>query len=584
VRWSVAPALDTALFKPDGLPLDQWLESGQATVVKQGPHRIVFRVALGDGRVIYVKHNLLPDFRTFLRQLVRPSKARIEFDRAIAVAARGVPTIAPLALGERQAFLGACDSVLVTRGLDDTQTLNSFLATTLVPMPPARHARVRQRLAAALGRFVAHLHNAGVRHDDLHAANILVKLTEDDQPQLYLIDLNAVRVGPRLDWAAGRDNLVLFTRWFVPRVGRADRLRCWRAYYRERGLGDWPRGCRGDRKHFALAREVEERTLASTLAFLKKRDARCFGQNRYFRRLRRPGLIGHAVADFNAAVLAQLLHDPDALFRQPGVRLLKDSRNSTVAEFECVCDGVPRRLILKRFGVTDWSDPWASLLRPSSALRSWLFGHGFRERCLPTARPLVVLHRVRGGMFREGYLLAEKIEHAVDLHVFAAQLSELSAERARPRLRLALEAVARTIRNLHRCQLSHRDLKATNVFIAVDLDSLQSPFLPVDAVPPTVPIPNLLPLPASPVWILDLAGVRLHARLSRARRVQNLTRLHASFYRSRYLTRTDKLRFLRCYLLWNLVGRGAWKGWWKAIDRATARKVARNIRRGRRLT
>jgi hypothetical protein len=63
--------------------------------------------------------------------------------------------------------------------------------------------------------------------------------------------------------------------------------------------------------------------------------------------------------------------------------------------------------------------------------------------------------------------------------------------------------------------------------------------------------------------------------------VQNLTRLNASFHESGVLTRTDKLRFLRGYLLWNLVGRGTWKSWWKEIDRATACKVARNHARGR---
>jgi hypothetical protein len=86
------------------------------------------------------------------------------------------------------------------------------------------------------------------------------------------------------------------------------------------------------------------------------------------------------------------------------------------------------------------------------------------------------------------------------------------------------------------------------------------------------------------MWFIDLAGVRQHARLPRSRRIQNLARLHASFHQSRQLTRTDKLRFLRRYLLWNLVGKGAWKKWWKAIEEATARKVARNRQRGRVLT
>jgi tRNA A-37 threonylcarbamoyl transferase component Bud32 len=583
IRWWAAPGLENQLLGPEGLRLNEWLKSGQATVVKKGPHRVVYRVALTDGQVVYIKHNLVPDFRALLRQTVRPSKSRHELDRAIAVAACGVSTITPLALGERQAFLGAGDSFLVTRALEETQTLNSFLAGTLVPMPPARSASIRQRLATALGQFVAQFHDAGIRHNDLHAANILLQLTGDDQLRLYLIDLSAVRLGPRLDWPASRANLVLFTRWFLTRSSRADRLRFWRAYYEKRGLGAWPRGS-GPREHFVLAREIERRAFESSLAFWKNRDPRCLGSNRHFRQLQRPGLVGYVVADFDCPLLKELLNDPDAVFRQPGARLLKDSRSSTVAEVEVNITGVSRRLILKRFRVADWTDPWAALVRPSAALRSWVHGQGFRERCLPTARPLLVLHRVQGGLLREGYLLAEKIENAVDLHAFVAHLTDLPPARSRHLLRLAVDVVARTIRHLHRCELSHRDLKATNLLIETDLDRPRSPFLPIDAGVLADNIPNLLPLPASPVWFIDLVGVSLHGKLSRARRSQNLARLHASFHQSQCLTRTDKLRFLRVYLLWNLAGRGAWKHWWRAIERATERKVARNHRRGRCLT
>jgi hypothetical protein len=137
------------------------------------------------------------------------------------------------------------------------------------------------------------------------------------------------------------------------------------------------------------------------------------------------------------------------------------------------------------------------------------------------------------------------------------------------------------VRHLHRCRLSHRDLKATNLLMTADLEHQDSPFQPVGAVARGASLASLLPLPASPVWFIDLVGVRLHAHLSRSRRWQNLARLNASFHESRALSRTDKLRFLRAYLLWNLKGKGAWKNWWRGIASATAHKVARNARNGR---
>ena len=50
---------------------------------------------------------------------------------------------------------------------------------------------------------------------------------------------------------------------------------------------------------------------------------------------------------------------------------------------------------------------------------------------------------------------------------------------------------------------------------------------------------------------------------------------------TKVISRTDRLRFLRAYMRWNLRGNDHWKKWWRAIARATEHKIARNQRRGR---
>src|SRR5207247_5076872 len=108
--------------------------------------------------------------------------------------------------------------------------------------------------------------------------------------------------------------------------------RCWRAYHQRHVFSRGPRWPLSPREHFAMAREVEDRAWQSTLAFWNNRDRRSLAANRYFRRLRGPGVMGHAVTDLDRDTVAALVADPDAPFRRPGVRLLKDSRSSTVAE------------------------------------------------------------------------------------------------------------------------------------------------------------------------------------------------------------------------------------------------------------
>jgi tRNA A-37 threonylcarbamoyl transferase component Bud32 len=577
-KWWVDPALLEHGFEAPGAALERAIHDRRAEVVKQGPHRVVYRLKLGPGQSIYVKHNLVANTRAWLRQLVRPSKARMEMDAALHIAARGVATFEPLALGEHQTPLGACASYLVTRGLENTEPLNAFMACTLIAMREPRRTRTRLALARSLGSFLARMHDAGIRHDDLHAANVLVRLDAEDQPDLFLIDLQAARLGPALAWAAARENLAIFTRWFIPRASRADRLRFWEAYCENRRPGSIAVETTQRR---AVAIDLEKYSWDSMRVFCRNRDARCTGNNRYYRRVRGPGVAGHALTHLDGVVVRQFLADPDAPFRWPQTRFLKKSRGSWVAEIEVELDGSRTRLIYKRFNVTHWARPWLALFRSTSALRCWILGHGFRERCLPTARPLVVLERVVGPGAREGYLLAEKVENAVDLHGFLERLQELPADRARMRLRLGLAALGRLLARLHRHRLDHRDLKASNVLVEPELEKAVLPFAPVDAASAGAAIASHLPLPASPFWFIDLVGVTRHARLSRARRVRNLTRLHASFHESRCLTRSDKLRFLRAYMAWNLGGRGSWKEWWRAIAKATARKVTLNARRGR---
>jgi hypothetical protein len=574
VHWSLLPDLTQPLLDDAGLRLTEWLRAGQAHVVKQGPHRIVYRVEL-PGLCFYLKHNRVNDTRAWLRQLVRPSKARQEYDSALAIAARGVPTVSPLALGETPTLHGG-ESYLITRDLQGCEPLNSLLAHTLPRLSSMRRTQVRQRLAIELGRLVARIHDAGILHKDFHAGNILARLGAHGQIALFLIDLNSVRIGAPLDWPTSLDNLVMLNSWFVLRINRPDRLRFWKAYFLTRGLGAWGKGPDACKSHLYRAAEIEERTWKFNLAFWSRRDLRCLKNNRYYHKVAGPRIVGHAVAELDERSLAPLLADPDEPFGRPGVRLLKDSPSSTVAELEMMVDGELRRVIYKRFRATSLFDPVAALLRRTPALRSWVHGQGFRERALPTARTLAVLHRTRWGMLAEGYLLTEKLNDAQELHVHLESLQQLPAEQRTTLVRHEIDRVARTIRDLHQRQLSHRDLKAANILVR----RWDAPPAPLSASNPSAPL-GLLHMPEASVWLIDLVGVELFRSLPHSRKIQNLSRLNASFHSKRYLTRTDRLRFLRTYLNWGLIGQGNWKAWWKQIEQATAEKIVRNLRHGR---
>jgi serine/threonine protein kinase len=568
LRWEFSPVWreltdPRLLFGAGGLRLDEWLASGQARIIKHAPHRTVYRVTL-PGQDFHVKH-YRGDGREWLRSLVRKSKARAEYEITRETARRGVPTLEALAFGETSGLFAPADSFLITRTLPDAVPLVDYFEEGLPALPEPRRTRTRQELSRALGDFLARKHRAGLRHDDLHPGNLLIRFGTDARIELYLIDLHAVHQGGPLSWPASQANLVILNRWFAIRCNRADRRRAWSAYCQAR------EDLALDER--SLVRAVERATHTSFVAFAWDLDRRCLGGNRHYRRVRTPGIRGWTVADLDEAALAPLLAHLDQLFSHPDARVLKQSASSAVVEMDLLVAGALRQVIFKRFSVKGRSGALASLIRPGSGLRSWVLGHGLRFRGLPTPRPLALWHRTRWGMVREAYLLMEKVPEAVPLARFVRDLAGLPPGEGRSRLRLLIEETASVVRMLHERNLSHRDLKAANLLVS-----------PAGW---TMGYRGLREAKADQiarrdrVWLIDLVGVRRHGKLGRRRMVQNLARLNVSFVATGSLSRTDRLRFLRGWLVWGLRGREGWKSWWKEVEAASRAKIERNLRSGR---
>lgn len=567
--WHLSPEMAAVWPRGEAWPVTRWLAEGQARIIKRGPQRTVVRVDL-PGLSFYLKQHHLPDRLTWWRQWLRPAKARREFERLTEFARRGVPAPEPLGWGERPSLTGVAESFVLTRAIDDVVPLSRIFIDDDIDSSQRAH------LATTLGRFLAQLHDAGVNHHDLHIGNIVVRVTNNGY-DLFLVDLDAVHLGQLLNRASSLKNLALFGGGCLQPTNRADRLRFLRAYALARGWIDAQRQRAGERTLDELARTIESDAWAYNLAFWTDRDRRCLVGNRYYRVLKGRNRVGMALRGVDDDWVARFMSDPEKLFTGEGVRFLKESKTSTVAEIVAPIDGMSRPVIIKKIGATRWSDPLAALIRPAPILRSWVAGQGFLERNLPTPRPLAMVHKTRGGLLYEGYLVTEKLDDVQELDEYVAGLSRFPGEQSRRRLHRQIQRVAHALRAMHERNISHRDLKAANLLV----HSLDIEDTPAGAPRPIWASP--FPVAATTLWFIDLVGVTLHRRLGKRRRVQNLARLNASFLRSTAVTRTDRLRFLRTYLAWGVHGKGDWKSLWRAIADATAAKAARNRKSGRML-
>ncbi len=547
-RWTVQADWQPRLLNPEGLRWREWREAHLVELIKDAGHRSVYRVML-PGQAIFIKHYPTSDWRSRLRQWIRPTKAYTEWRRAVAIAQMGLTTVLPLAYGEtpdRQSYL-------VTQEWPDAQTLDQWLLQNASGL---QNPAARRSVTRTLAELLARMHDAGVEHGDLHPGNLLCRTRQDGSLELAIIDLYAVRLKQPLSLHDSLKNLAMFGHWFLQRTSPTDRHRFWTVYGAARKtlfLPPCPR---------TMIDSLEQQCWEGALAVWHGRSRRCLGDNKDFYRLRVQGQHAWAVRDIPPSWLEEIALNPDRPFANDGSQIVKHSKSSTVAKCEPRQSQHNGPILYKRFMPTKWHDPVQHLFRSTPAMRSWINAFRLINMGLPTPRPLALVHRRRFGMTWESYLITDWLPDAEPLHRWAEQWGPSDSIGSKRRDLLC--RLASLLRQLHRLGLSHRDMKASN-FLVQHGATPHDPFH---------------------IYFIDLVGITQPWRLTTALKVQNLARLWISFQSLAWLSRTDRLRFLLRYLAEGRTRpeRTRWKSWWRMIDQAAQRKIRQNHRRNRPLS
>lgn len=126
-----------------------------------------------------------------LRARMRPTRGRLNADRAAKLQQAGIHTAEPLALLEHRNRPGA--SWLITRYIARAVDLDQFLLNELGKRPPASDLMLRRNLARAVADVFARMDRAGLYHRDMKATNLLVTLDESGlEPRVYVVDLDGL--------------------------------------------------------------------------------------------------------------------------------------------------------------------------------------------------------------------------------------------------------------------------------------------------------------------------------------------------------------------------------------------------------
>ncbi len=554
-RWQALADWAPTLLGPDGLRLREWCAQGKASVVKHGPHRIVYSVELAD-RAFYVKHYRCNRFLDVARHLVRASSARREWRKAAEVARRGIPTVRPIACQEELRGGVVSDSYFVSQTLPDVCSLEEFASRQLVGMSPSELGRARRQVVESLARFAAKVHLSGIYHNDLHSGNLLLRPCDmvpggrpgADSLTFYLIDVPGVRFSGPLGWAASRKNLIVLNSAWWERTSKTERWRFWQTYLDERPDLD-------DSLKRAAVKQLEDRSRAYSRQEHRGRDKRALRNNRDYLAVRHPNARAHSVRDFAKAELLQLLDDPDALLTKNLSRPVKLERGSLIVQAELPLDEGETRVIYKRYWPRNWRKALVGKLRPGRALRGWYLGHALLQRRIATARPVAVCD-LRQPWYRcQSYLAIEWIEGSENLHLYAWRLAGESPAKRFRRASQCAESLGTLIGRMHVRQVTHGDLKGSNLLVVEKHTGLET-------------------------YLVDTDGVRIANRLTPRQLAIDLARLAVSVEAHPWVSRTVHLRFLRAYAREFGPQEVPWKSLWHDVARRSRQITQRKRRRG----
>ena len=429
-EWTLASGIPRETLEPL-LGAFPRLESIPGTkVLKENRFRTVFRIdadALpGASASALLRDGVIAKWYRYLKAWDRQryrflrSRAEQEWRALLRFEAARIPTGAPLAIASLRAGGLLEAGGLLVRCLPGAAPLSEKLA----PGPGAA------RLLAEAGALVRRMHDAGIRHRDLHAENLLVCGPEE---RIHIIDLHSCLFPRRISVRHRRLGLARLVQ-SLEHLVLEEELRPLVAAYGVEALGSGGLP--------AAWESIRRRADALERTRLRSRSKRCFIASTSFAVERRPGLRLYHARTHSPDELETLSREgPEALRRVERLARGWTGVGDTSAG--------PVRLERRSYGLLE---RLASIVTSHALRRAYAAGHALRVRGIPTPRVVALREKRRLGLVIESDLFTEHSDDSMSIEEHLARehggRERAAGERARSKRRLAA-AAGEVLRRLH---------------------------------------------------------------------------------------------------------------------------------------
>jgi heptose I phosphotransferase len=174
---------------------------------------------------LYLKRHAPARLKEYIKPLIRLRwprlGARPEWDAILRFHELGIPTMTPVAIGQR-----GRESLLVTLAIDGCEKLSDWMRRTSRPLNRGQIQATRQ-IIQDVAATAQKMHAAGLHHQDFYAGHIL--LPDNPQRGIHVLDLGRVRQCRHLSriWIVKDLAQLHYSTWWFTGLDRLRFLRCY---------------------------------------------------------------------------------------------------------------------------------------------------------------------------------------------------------------------------------------------------------------------------------------------------------------------------------------------------------------------
>jgi len=470
-------------------------------IIRNGHFRRLLKYTV-DHETFYIKQYTIKGWIKKFQSLFLPSKAKREWNHGLLLQKYHVPTAKPVAIGEKRHFGIIKDCCIIMKEIPNSVSLRNQLIE--FNKSPVNRVKKRMMLKNLL-LFLKNVHDKGFFHGELHADNIMVDI--NNITIFYLIDLGRVKFRKAMPLSRKVKDLsrLLYSLTSV----------CTNEEIRELVKTDKIFLPRLKKKILRKIHKIKHRIWRS-------RTKKCFKKNDVFRIRKGDFYKINMRAEWGLQNIRDLLEKHTIAITKNRYHVLKISSKTGISivpinneKVESVC--------IKEYRYPHYTKRIVYSFFSSPARKSWGAAHGLLALHFPTPQPVALCEKKRCGILEKSFIVMKDISAYLPTNTYVTNnFSTLCRTNTTvKKKRDFIACLADTFRNLHDSGVYHSDLKANNILV----EELHNTWK---------------------YYFLDLDRVYFYKRISKKKKVKNLSQLNASL--PYCISYTDRIRFYKKYM------------------------------------